>query len=643
MSNVNSGNTGNTGRLGGTGRLGSLKPTSLPLEPQKGLAGAAAAPEKMTDSLGLQKANIPSPADSALTDRSLNAMGSLSSGVQKFVSSNKIAEGMPDVAKEKQVIENLEGEIAKMVPGGVKFEEVGGAWKVSDLTNLYNSINAVPLGDRSSLAGTTFRRAGTVEKSDAGYSAAVKKSMGQDVSGGAVGGAADNAGIKRQTGLWGKICNTFQVYKQILSNLFTGKTLKPEAKGGSAVPTADRAITLTNSGSLVSGDVFAHEIGHQIQMSKGRWDPEKIKEFGKLSQWTESYGDGKEYQADGIDNRTGSQMAFDNSITQAKKTSNFVSNYAKTDPAEDFAESYRAYANDPDSLMKAAPDKFLFINSTSRKYSAEEVGEMAKKAGVDLKKVATELVVNSGLKQENLNNILKVQGLTADKNAVLNDSQTKKPLDALGIATARITAETLKGNQDFIDGLKRDPQAAIGPVTWSKLSKEERALLSDKQFVGKMVEDVKAGAASQTSLDNQIHIELARQGVKDLMSNMVNDSKFRSALQQDPEKALRDSGIWAKLPAEMREPLIDPKNKTAFNAMLDRVGSVQTMGQFTLQKGNIEKNITAYVAKLTPESFQTFAQQLGDKDFPEKGAQNMTSIMTTGMDLDEKTGAPPCC
>ncbi|HBN09208.1 MAG TPA: hypothetical protein DD435_11370 [Cyanobacteria bacterium UBA8530] len=637
MSNVNSGNTGNTGRLNGTGRLGSLKATSLPPETQKGQAGAASAPEKATDSLGLQKANTPSPADSALTDRSLNAMGSLSSGVQKFVSANKIAEGMPDVAKEKQVIENLKGEITKLVPGGVKFEEVGGEWKVSDLTNLYNSINAVPLGDRSALAGTSFQRAGTVTKSDTGYSDALKNAMGEDIAGGAVGGmagATSTAGTTKKS-LWERISASFKKYEEKFFSFFTGKTLTPEATGGSAVPTANRAITLTDSGSFVSGDIYAHEIGHLVQQSNGRWDPEKIKEFGKLSKWTESYGDGKEYAADGVDNRTGGQMSFDNSVTKAKNTGNFVSNYAKTDPAEDFAESYRAYATDPDSLMKSAPDKFLFINSTSRKYSAEEVGEMAKKAGVDLNKVATDLVVNSGLKQESLSNILKVHGLTADKTAVLNDSQTKKPLDALGIATARITSETLKGNQDFIDGLGRDPQAAIGPVTWSKLSKEERALLSDKTFVQKMVDDVKAGTASQNSLGNEVQIELARQGVKDLMTNMVTDANFRQALQVDPQKALQDAGIWDKLPAEMRDPIVDPKNKQAVNAMLDKIS---TSGL----TASMQQNLTSYVSKLTPESFQVFAQQLGDKNFPDKAAQNLDSILKTGVDLDEKAGGPPC-
>ncbi len=74
-------------------------------------------------------------------------------------------------------------------------------------------------------------------------------------------------------------------------------------------------------------DTIAHEVGHQTQ--REFLGQNELKEWEKIS--------GK------------------------RPESECVSDYARTSPAEDFAESYRAYCRDPETLRKASPEKYAFM------------------------------------------------------------------------------------------------------------------------------------------------------------------------------------------------------------------------------------------------------------------------------------------
>ncbi len=50
-----------------------------------------------------------------------------------------------------------------------------------------------------------------------------------------------------------------------------------------------------------------------------------------------------------------------NDLYEASEQDEFVSNYAMSDPAEDFAETYSFYINDPEMVQSTCPDKYDFM------------------------------------------------------------------------------------------------------------------------------------------------------------------------------------------------------------------------------------------------------------------------------------------
>lgn len=622
---------------GGTGRLNAYRATA-PLPALESVVAQSGANRQDTDSLAI--ANNQPAAKYNFSEKTNKALSSLSTGVQRLVTTNRIAEAMPNRIKERQVIENLKSEITKMVPGGVNFEEAGGSWKVPELVSLFQTVNRLPAADRMTLADTTFRRAGTVAADDAGYAAATQKQFGTALGAAAVGGTTSvetktegmEVAQSTEKGFMDRLITSFEAYKEKVMQWLGFKSTPVHASS----QTTENVITLTNSGALVSDKVFAHEVGHQLQMNEGRWDNEKIKEFAKLSGWTESYADGKTSAADGIDNESGREMTFDDRV-KPQREDNFVTKYAMTSPTEDFAESYAAFVMEPETLMTRAPEKFLMINANSRQYSSEQVQAFAQEKGIDLTAVTTKLVLESGLKQDTLDKICQVNQVSADKAAILQDSQSASGADALGEVTKRITQAALSGDQAFVQGMLSNPEGALGEA-WGRLNSDEQTMLKDASFVQKMVANVQLGQASSASLTGQIDLAIAQDGVKSLMLKMVSSDgqSFRQALALDPQKALKDSGIWDKLPDEMRAPLVLSSNREALKSMLSKI---ETLGS----DAAAEKNISDFVLKLTPESFAAFAQQLGDKDFPQRGAENIASILTSGVALNESAGTPPMC
>lgn len=88
-----------------------------------------------------------------------------------------------------------------------------------------------------------------------------------------------------------------------------------------------------NNGRLL--DTLVHEIGHNVHynLRRDRWE--------LATRWTELYRQ--------------SQDLF------ARERLGFVSDYARFNDYEDFAETYRAYIHDPDLLRLLNPDKYEFM------------------------------------------------------------------------------------------------------------------------------------------------------------------------------------------------------------------------------------------------------------------------------------------
>ncbi|RMF00815.1 MAG: hypothetical protein D6768_11945 [Chloroflexi bacterium] len=82
-------------------------------------------------------------------------------------------------------------------------------------------------------------------------------------------------------------------------------------------------------------DTLVHEIGHNVHMNIRQENPEFYET------WTNLFTD--------------SQKLFESGGT------GFVSDYARSNKSEDFAESYRAYVRNPAALLRANPEKYEFM------------------------------------------------------------------------------------------------------------------------------------------------------------------------------------------------------------------------------------------------------------------------------------------
>lgn len=162
----------------------------------------------------------------------------------------------------------------------------------------------------------------------------------------------------------------------------------------------------TQSVSFAEG-VLTHEIGHHIQL--GQEDSAYyVQEFSKLGQWfnvennevSNGYIGGAFASEDVQDvynvlasNGSVDRGAYRSAIDPEARSHHFVSTYATTDPMEDFAESYKTFLIEPETLMEKSPEKFFFLNampaiqhaqtgshSSETQYDAREVLDIASKA-----------------------------------------------------------------------------------------------------------------------------------------------------------------------------------------------------------------------------------------------------------------------
>jgi hypothetical protein len=302
--------------------------------------------------------------------------------------------------------------------------------------------------------------------------------------------------------------------------------------------------------------------------------------------------------------------------------------------------------------MKASPEKLLFMNAQSGKYTRAEVAQLAERAGVDLQDVFTQLVLDGKLKQETLNAIADMNGVEADKRRISSGAEASNG-DALAAATATITAKAIVGDAAFVNQLLTSPAEALGKELWDQLSADEQDMLKDRDFVRGLVSDLGAGRASAASTNLSIKIEIAREGVRETFSLLGgSDGKaqqFRSALAADPEGALKKAGLWDKLPEELRKPFVDPANRQAVQQLAQAVSASQPAGKmgWLLKVGNqpvspevASKNLESYVKQLQPEHFKAFAERLNDPEFAGKSAQVLQSVIRTGQPPAFASGDP---
>ncbi|MEB3299558.1 MAG: putative zinc-binding metallopeptidase [Candidatus Sericytochromatia bacterium] len=248
--------------------------------------------------------------------------------------------------------------------------------------------------------------------------------------------------------------------------------------------------------------VVLHEIGHIVQ-GQGRWDASEIREFGKLSQWAQP--DGK--IANGYDKNF-------NAITsdgEAKpsRTDNFVSDYAKSAPHEDFAESYRAYLSNPAQLLAVAPEKFLYLNATRKAYSVDDMVRMQgadPEAARERLETAVDQLAGSKLNPETLSRI-----------------RAQFPPGSLpntaGMAGVIQSLRGMAGQPEKLEAFKASPEA-LGHAL-KGLSSGEMKILADPALRAQLVADVQGVATAPKDNINAKDVK----AIQDLFRSIVNDKK----------------------------------------------------------------------------------------------------------------------
>ncbi len=408
----------------------------------------------------------------------------------------------------------LESQIKQILGPGVSFSSTGGSqWSVKDLQGLLSAIQAVPPSVRSNLGNTTFTR----EPS-----------------------APDGSGDVAQTNFGGN-----------------------EQVGGPLT------ISFTNAAST-SGqfeDIAVHEFGN-VAIGGGRFDPDAVREFGKLSHFTNADGtiaDG--HDSSGLESVTG---------TKPLNTTNFVqdaaTSLAQGSPEEDYAESFRSYVLHPDDLMKAAPDKFLYLNAQFGKYTPSQVQTMAANDGVDLPMTMAELR-NSDLRPDTLNKIGQTQGLSNS--------------GAAGSAAGNVVSTVMAnlGNASFVSQFTSgNAQQALGPTLWGQLSQSEQSLLSQPAYASKLLATVKANQAAPADDVTDSDVTAMKNFVNLLMQQPSGWDKAKMFLSsgersQYIENLIHNPSVWNNLDPSIKNLLNSSKGQDVINTLANNQGITNMMGK----------------------------------------------------------------
>lgn len=565
----------------------------------------------------------------------------------------------PDAARAA-IAKRLTDYASSRVPGkGAAFE---GGWKLADAAVAAETLDDMTVADRARLEGVVFKRAGKAKVDDA--------LQGRDSDGLASISATDG----KQWGLLGGVARKLVAFLQKFAPSIAAFLVGwfPHA----LEQHRNREIMLGDNDPKTMREVLTHEIGHQVQFGP---DPDiaDIKEWGKLSGWMDGQSpalgidhDGNLLNFDpsirptrsdnfvyddfgqGIDQQALKEFAddlkdpemkarFQDAASVAKTLEEAIEatfgvkarGYSMTSPLEDFAESYRAFQNDPDQLVAKAPDKFLFINANSRKYTPEQVAERFKAAGVDLRATATKLA-SVGLNQDTLDRINKANGLTADVKALgAQAAEMLKKSDVPAFQQVYLKLQTGVAQKDngFLVKFLTEPDAAMGD-TWHALSPEEQAQFASAEQRQDLVTKLQKGQASYASASSEGLKSIHVKALQSLASALIDRADFRDALAKDPEQALASNPAFAQLPPSVRKALLDPdtrKNLPAFSKELNAI--LKGDGTWLMGDSEVRKRMQKAIAGMNDESL-TVALALLHKD-PDNAARSLLGI-NVGLSAD---------
>ncbi|MEB3223848.1 MAG: hypothetical protein VKS61_17375 [Candidatus Sericytochromatia bacterium] len=615
----------------GTGQLARQRATG-PIRPDAlSAALEAGATDHVTLSAG-RRAPLPElpPVIAKLAARDQEALRALPPEVLREIVADLPAN--PEAAK-LALSGRLLGRAASLVPGqGATFDPPQ-LFRVADAAIAFEVLHALTPADRSRLEGVTFRRV-PHSTFDAGHQT-------RETDGAAV------VAVERGRGVLGKVgYQMAELFERVALLAPLGLMLRawfPHA----LAEYRSRVIEIGDAQATRMKEVLVHEVGHQVQFGPAT-DLAGMREWAKLSGWQDARGT----EAFGLDDQ-GQVRALDPGVRPAR-TDNFVYEsftedltpaavakvlgeirdpalrkefeqtlrvkqnlsqaieeifgvktlgYSMVNPLEDFAESFRAFYTEPELLLRKAPDKFLYLNSQSRRYPPGEVPGLLAAGGHDPKAVATAMAA-SGLSQESFERIARTNGIQADAQVL--GAQAGKELQSarksgrlvppLRQAFLTLQQKVAAGDQGFAQQFVKEPAKALAGV-WERLSPAEQAQLGDEARRADTVAQMQRGGLSYASAAATGYRAIEVEAVRRFGRRLLDDAFFRKALQQDPGAAL--APMMRSLPTVLRRAVEDPamhRSVAAFAEALDDLIAYDKVP--LLGGGDLHKMFEANLAQL---------------------------------------------
>ncbi|MDB5097510.1 MAG: hypothetical protein JWM80_1931 [Cyanobacteria bacterium RYN_339] len=558
-----------------------------------------------------------------------------------------LADVSSDVDTARYVITSRLVKLASaLVPGaGLSFEPAK-AWRLSDAAIAYSVLGDLSPAEAKRLEGVSLKRVNSTLLADKTRESDGKAALTLDA-----GHATATVGMLKRTG--------FRVSAFLERHAIThaiGTYLGHWFPHPAQRAEVDRTILLGDAQVTRMREVLCHEVGHQVQFGPNT-DLGEIREWAKLSGWKNADGT----PSNGLD-ASGNLLDMDPSVrpsrqdnfvydtfageltpdklqaamaeiadpelkrefaTTAKVQNNIrgavkevfgvdARGYSMTSPLEDYAESFRAFHQDTELLVAKAPDKFLYLNAQSGRYTADQVQVFFQRANKDPRKVATDLVANTALNQDTVNRLFKVNGLSADVQAL--GASARKQLaagnvsDPFRAAFLLVQEKVAAKDLGFIGTFTQDAAKALG-AGWAKLTPAQQAQFATVEKRQAMVQKMQVGLASAATLSNQGHTDIQDQALRDLAAILL---KNPTGPWQVPPTV-----VAALPPAAARAVRQNPKQIEAFVKEFQRL-----YGGNAVDDGKID----ALVGGLNPANLEAAFGQVA-KD-PKAAAQVLMNWIT---------------
>lgn len=317
-------------------------------------------------------------------------------------------------------------------------------------------------------------------------------------------------------------------------------------------------------------EIMTHEMGHHFQLGNGN-ESYYIGEFAKLSNWRESAtGEKADGFINGLYSSEDLQAAYHKlacncqqdkgkyqaALSPAERSQKFVSDYAATDPMEDFAESYKDFILNPVKLMAKSPEKFFFMNSLE--------ALQTRKTGITVRDGQTE----SGKTYDD-KEIEKFVSL------VLSERYQQTPSEA---SVKTFISEQFKNLMDLKPGQRKfdlNSDAVLAMVEAHKnllgnVNAQEQLLFKNSQCI--------SGGGDELVFRN-LH-----QQTKRLVESQGQDPEAKAFFQRFNQPQAIDK-LFPQASPEMRQQLKDP----SYAAMTLALGKIGGYGLYLNQLGQTQQ------------------------------------------------------